>query len=237
MNDAAILPSPPRNLCILVVDDHELIRLGVRALLQAQPLPAGAAVELLEAGSLAEALAIYESQGGAIDLVLLDLALPDSQGIAGVSQWMARHPAARIAVISGICPEPFTPEGLERCVLALGAVAFLRKTACLDELAGLLEQTSRWHAARAPLPAGALQPPSRGGEGPRPAAAPTRGHPALRTLPSRHARVLQLVLEGKTNREIAEAIHLSEGTVKNYVSTLLLRFGVRSRAQLISVLR
>ncbi len=236
MTDALRIP-PRRSICILVVDDHELIRLGVRALLQSQALPAGVAVDLLEAGTLAEALAMYECRAQAVDLVLLDLALPDAQGLSGVSQWLARYPAARIAVITGVCPAPLTQHGLQRCALDMGAVAFLPKTACLDELAGLLEQTCRWHDAAVPAPA-PLRPGAVGrGGGIWAASAPGSGHPVLRTLPARHVRVLQLVLEGKTNREIAQAIHLSEGTVKNYVSTLLLRFGVRSRAQLITVLR
>ncbi len=228
-----------RTICILVVDDHELIRLGVRALLQSQALPAGVAVDLLEAGSLAEALAIYECRQQAVDLVLLDLALPDAQGLSGVAQWLSRYPAARIAVITGVCPAPLTQQGLHRSALDMGAVAFLPKAACLDELVGLLEQTCRWQdeggqARRILEPAGAGGTGVTGGKA---AFAPGAGHPALRTLPARHVHVLQLVLEGKTNREIAQAIHLSEGTVKNYVSTLLLRFGVRSRAQLITVLR
>ncbi|SFE60395.1 response regulator transcription factor [Paracidovorax wautersii] len=226
-----------RTICILVVDDHELIRLGVRALLQSQALPAGVAVDLLEASSLAEALAMYECRRQAVDLVLLDLALPDAQGLSGVAQWLARYPAARIAVITGLCPAPLTQQGLQRSALDMGAVAFLPKAACLDELVGLLEQTCRWHGEGGPARA-PLRPAGMGGNGGRAAFAPGgSGHPALRTLPARHVHVLQLVLEGKTNREIAQAIHLSEGTVKNYVSTLLLRFGVRSRAQLITALR
>lgn len=221
-----------RGFTILVVDDHELVRLGVRALLQSQVSPSGAPVEILEAGSLAEALAVYERRQDAIDLVMLDVALPDTQGLNGVTQLHARFPDARIVVISGTGTSSLAQNGLAQSALAMGASAFLPKTANLQEMMSFIRACGLLGAevtelAEGPvaLPATAL--PLANGLSER----------AWQTLSPRHIPVLQLMLEGKNNREIAETVHLSEGTVKNYVSTILLRFGVRSRAQLISNLR
>jgi len=220
-------------MAILVVDDHELVRLGVRALLQAQESPSGATVEVLEAGTLAEALSLYAVHQNVIDLVLLDIALPDTQGVSGVGQFHRRYPDARIVVISGAGASAIAQDGLAQSALAMGASAFLPKTANLKEVVSFIR-------ACGVLGSDALDRlPVQPGGGPQPPLQPARSFSerALQTLSPRHVPVLQLVLEGKNNREIAQAVHLSEGTVKNYVSTILLRFGVRSRAQLISSLR
>lgn len=218
-----------RCFTILVVDDHELVRLGVRALLQSQALPSGTPVEILEAGSLAEALALYERHQDAIDLVLLDVALPDTQGLNGVTQLHARHPDARIVVISGTGTSSLAQNGLAQSALAMGASAFLPKTANLQEMMSFIRACGllAGDMVDRPVPLSSNVPPV-------PSSLSER---AFQTLSPRHIPVLQLMLEGKNNREIAETVHLSEGTVKNYVSTILLRFGVRSRAQLISSLR
>lgn len=218
-----------RRFAILVVDDHELVRLGVRALLQSQVSPSGAAVEVLEAGSLAEALALYGIHQDAIDLVLLDVALPDTQGLSGISQFHGRYPDARIVVISGAGSSSLAQDGLAQSALALGASAFLPKTANLKELVSFIRACGVLGSDaldQLPSPSAPVSNAARG-----------RSDRALQTLSPRHVPVLQLILEGKNNREIAEQVHLSEGTVKNYVSTILLRFGVRSRAQLISSFR
>jgi DNA-binding NarL/FixJ family response regulator len=218
-----------RGFTILVVDDHELVRLGVRALLQSQVSPSGTPVEILEAGSLAEALALYERHQAAIDLVLLDVALPDTQGLNGVTQLHARHPDARIVVISGTGTSSLAQNGLAQSALAMGASAFLPKTANLKEMMSFIRACGLLgtEMVERSVPLSSSAPP----------AATALSERAFQTLSPRHIPVFQLMLEGKNNREIAETVHLSEGTVKNYVSTILLRFGVRSRAQLISSLR
>ena len=218
-----------RGFTILVVDDHELVRLGVRALLESQVSPSGTPVEILEAGSLAEALALYDRHQKSIDLVLLDVALPDTQGLNGVTQLHARHPDARIVVISGTGTSSLAQNGLAQSALAMGASAFLPKTANLQEMMSFIRACGLLGTAvvERTVPLTSSVPPAVSGLSER----------AFQTLSPRHIPVLQLMLEGKNNREIAETVHLSEGTVKNYVSTILLRFGVRSRAQLISSLR
>lgn len=207
---------------MLVVDDHDLLRLGVRALVQAQANPRGEAVEVLEAGSLAEAFAIYDAAPDAIGLVLLDLALPDTQGLSGLADFCARYPRARIVVLSGS-----NDASLAQDALAMGASAFVPKSADLSEVVSFIRACGLLDAGAAvalpPVPA----PAALGG--------PTHAG-ARQQLTPRQMEILQWVLEGKANKEIAQLANLSEGTVKNHVSTILLLFGMRSRAQLISKL-
>lgn len=196
---------------ILVVDDHELVRLGFRALLQTSAASADSATQVFEAQNLAEALALYAQHVSAIGVVLLDLALPDTQGLSGLIVFRKRFPGARIVVLSGA-----TGVGLGQAALALGASAFLSKSADLAEVLRFIRERGLFTPAKAADP-GCERAPHQ--------------------LSPRQAEVLELILAGRSNREIAQVTRLSEGTVKNHVSSLLLTFGMRSRAHLISSLR
>jgi DNA-binding NarL/FixJ family response regulator len=214
---------PPR--AILVVDDHDLVRLGVRALVQAQTGPSGTPIEVFEAGNLADALVLYGAAQEAIGLVLLDLALPDTHGLSGLAEFRLRYPAARIVVLSGT-----GNTSLAQGAVALGASAFLPKSADLKEVVGFIRACGLLDAGAGPI----APPPAMKTLG---GYAETAQASAWQELTPRQMQVLQWVLEGKANKEIAQIANLSEGTVKNHVSTILLLFGVRSRAQLISSLR
>lgn len=220
-------PVPARPpTAILVVDDHDLLRLGVRALVQAQAASSGASIEVFEAGKVADALALYEEHRDSIGLVLLDLALPDTHGLSGLAEFRLRYPAARIVVLSGT-----GNTSLAQGAVALGASAFLPKSADLKEVVGFIRACGLLDAgAGAPI----APPPAMKTLG---GYAETAQASAWQELTPRQMQVLQWVLEGKANKEIAQIANLSEGTVKNHVSTILLLFGVRSRAQLISSLR
>ncbi|RIX72281.1 response regulator transcription factor [Acidovorax cavernicola] len=215
---------------ILVVDDHDLLRLGVSALVQAQAATSGARISVFEAGNIADALALYAANEAAVGLVLLDLALPDTHGLSGLAEFRLRFPAARVVVLSGTANST-----LAQGALALGASAFLPKSADLKEMVGFIRACGLFEADGTPqqqqtLPAAAL-PKSLSGY------AEFAHASAWQELTPRQMQVLQWVLEGKANKEIAQLANLSEGTVKNHVSTILLLFGMRSRAQLISTLR
>ncbi|MEJ1130837.1 response regulator transcription factor [Variovorax sp. CCNWLW225] len=218
-------PVPARPpTAILVVDDHDLLRLGVRALVQAQAASSGASIEVFEAGKVADALALYEEHRDSIGLVLLDLALPDTHGLSGLAEFRLRYPAARIVVLSGT-----GNTSLAQGAVALGASAFLPKSADLKEVVGFIRACGLLDGGAAQTSPPAMK--TLGGY------AETAQASAWQELTPRQMQVLQWVLEGKANKEIAQIANLSEGTVKNHVSTILLLFGVRSRAQLISSLR
>lgn len=236
-NDASCAPDgaaprPSRPRTIFVVDDHELVRLGVRALLQAQSSPSAPEVLVLEAENLAQALAQYAHHTGAghvIDLVLLDLALPDTEGLSGVQSFCERFPDARIVALSGSGASAFSHNAIAQGVLKAGARAFLPKSANLREVVSFIRACG--------LLGSRVVDGVMDGLPERPPSAPSPWNRVRQQLKPHQLQVLHLVLQGKTNREIAQAMALAEGTVKNYVSTLLLEFGMRSRAQLISSLR
>lgn len=214
MTAASPSSAPLLRPAVLLVEDHALVRLGFRALVQAHGAYAGVDLDVLEAGSLAEALALHAAHRPRIDLVLLDLALPDASGLEGLAAFRARFPDARIAVLSGSAQQ-----AQMQGAMALGVVAYLRKTGDLHELAAFLRS---WRQGGAPPSLPLAAPPTTGDAQP---------------LGTRQQQVLRHLLQGMSNREIADAMRLGEGTVKNHVTSLLLRFGMRSRSQLISHLR
>lgn len=208
MPDLSIAPPAAGALVstLLVVDDHELIRLGLRALLAQRH-----DIRMLEARTLQEALDLLSRH--TIERVLLDLQLPDAHGLTGLNTLRRRFPRTRVVILSG-SGDPL----LARRALAEGAEAFMPKS---GDLRRVLDHLTGEPCGNAPVPAPASH---------------RSGDPRAELSP-RQAQVLDWVLAGQSNRDIAERLALSEGTVKNHVSTLLLIFGARSRAELICALR
>ncbi len=206
-----------RRAGILIVDDHDLVRLGLRALIGSQAAQGAQPPQVFEMKTLAAAMEVYGANRSAIDLVFMDLGLPDSTGLQGLAAFKSAYPEVTVVVLSGE-GEHSTVQG----ATALGAAAYLRKTADLADVIeyirsrGLFAGTEGAPVAETGLPASGL---------------PVGG------LTQRQVQVLTLLLEGRSNREIGDITCLAEGTVKNHVSTILLHFGARSRSQLISSLR
>ena len=229
-------PNAPKPTGMLVVDDHDLVRLGLRTLVQSHAASSGHEVQVFEARTLQEALVLYRDQQAAIDLVLLDLHLPDAHGLSGLVSFIAQFPAARVVVLSGV-----SDPALVREAMARGASAFLAKSGDLQHVVsyirslGLLGQSGAL-LTREPV-GNALADDDSESAGLRIVRTMRTSAGDRLQLTARQAQVLDSILAGQSNRQIAEMAHLSEGTVKNHVSTLLLLFGLRSRAQLISQLR
>lgn len=209
-----------RSCKVLLVDDHDLMRLGIKALIDDAPQPG---IEWLEASSLGDAMRICGEHSD-ITLVLLDLNLADCKGLQGLSQLLGRHPRTRVMILSGT-----QDEFVVRQAKAMGAVGYLHKAAppatAREALLGALGSPGSGAAAR--LAAGAHFPKC---------AAPSK-YELVAQLGARHLEILELVLCGCTNQEISNETKLSLGTVKNYVSTILLALDVRSRSHLISLFR
>ncbi len=201
-------PEPPLSptdvQTVLIVDDHDLVRLGVRSLLAAHP-----EFHLIEARTLAQAQDLLTRE--CVDTVILDLHLPDAHGLTSLSTLRSAHPQVRWIVLSGDDSPLLAQRALEQ-----GAQAFLSKAGDLRCVLDELRRTSPGDAG-----------PST--------ATPAGRAPA--SLSPRQLQVLEWVLCGHSNRDIAQRLQLSEGTVKNHISTLLLVYGVRTRAELISALR
>ena len=222
--DMAAASNPAASLAerkLLLVDDHELVRFGVRALYRDI---AGVPIEWLEADSLQEAIEVYRRESD-VDAVLLDLTLPDCRGLQGLRQFLQVHPLARVAVFSAT-----QDEFVVRQARALGAAGYVSKSTMVTQLRETLV-TLLWPAGlpngRGPAASSALFPrfPS------------SAMFDRVAELGPRHLEILELVLSGCANQEICNATGLSLGTVKNYVSSLLLALDVTSRSHLISLFR
>jgi DNA-binding NarL/FixJ family response regulator len=216
----------PGNYQVLVVDDHHMMRLGLKALSQAS---GELRLDWLEAGNLGDALDVF-GQHAHIDLVLLDLNLPDSKGLHGVRRFLGEYPQAQVAVFSAT-----EDEFVVRQAFALGAVGFIPKSSSGQATLRLVESLlvgAAVHEARnsgpAPLEAGA-------GHGGAHVGGTHSLHERTAMLNPTQLRVLELVLAGMSNQEIAAECHLALGTVKNTVSSIMLSLDVHSRSHLISV--
>jgi DNA-binding NarL/FixJ family response regulator len=206
---------PTRRL--LIADDHAMLRLGLRAVLQDQVLD----VEILEAACLQDAMAMYRDHGP-IDLVLLDLNMADCRGLQGLRRFREAFPEIRIAVLSAT-----QDEFVVRHAQALGASAYIAKASEPSAMSGAVMNllgggSSKEHSPRS---------------GCFPSAARSSNYDRVAELGSRHLEILDLLLFGCSNQEISNSTGLSLGTVKNYVSTILLALDVKSRSHLISLFR
>jgi DNA-binding NarL/FixJ family response regulator len=204
---------------ILIVDDHALLRVGIVTSLGAMDK---VNLRLLEASNLGDAMQIYRDDAN-ISLVLLDLNMPDCKGLQGLKQFLEAFPQAKVAVISGTQDEFVIGQ-----VRALGAVGYVTKGQAprmlCETVLGLLGQATGGHGAGV---AGNAFPRSPNAS----------RYDRVAELGPRHLEILELVLSGCSNQEISTATGLSLGTIKNYVSTILLALDVKSRSHLISLFR
>ncbi len=210
-------------LKLLVVEDHALVREGlVRLLTQVEP-----ETTVLECADFESAIALLDHETE-IDLLLLDLALPGIDGFAGLDILRRRYPAMPVAVVSAYDDTPTVTR-----VLNLGASGFIPKAysgeallnAVRDVLAGQIVRPKGQGSARmddeVPVP-------------PRKVSV----RPEEIGLTERQAQVLCLLVRGLSNRDIADQLDLSEGTVKIHVTAVFKALGVSSRTQaLVSVAR
>jgi NarL family two-component system response regulator LiaR len=204
------------NKKILLVDDHDLVRFGTSLLLESLDEVHCA---ITPCRSLDEARTACREQGP-FDLVLLDLNLPDAKGLQGLRTLRDECPNIPFAVLTGT-----QDELVIRQAQAIGAVGYLLKSwtpeRLKEALKALLQAPAAPHestlAQRFPRLAG------------------TSHYDRVAELGPRHLQVLELILEGLSNQEIAKATELSLGTVKNYVSVILLALDVQSRSHLMSL--
>jgi DNA-binding NarL/FixJ family response regulator len=192
---------------ILVVDDHPLVREGLRHVLQA----VADDVEVLEAARCTTAFELAAAHRD-IDLVLLDINLPDMNGLEALDRLGLRRPEWPVIMLSGIEDRSLMRQCFDR-----GADGFLPKSSLSEVML---------QAVRLVLAGGTYVPPELLGAMPPPWSA------ALELdLTPRQQEVLQLVVDGLSNKEIARSLNLSEQTVKAHVTTLLRALNVTTRTQ------
>ena len=202
---------------VLIVDDHPLMRGGVVA----QLLESGEPPAVEQAGCLADALRVL-STIGRVDLVLLDLNLPDTVGTAGVEAIRQRFPRVPVMVLSAAHDRAT----IDRCLRA-GASGFLPKTAIGERLGAAVRAVA---GGGLYVPRDADGPPVRAGWG-APSWGPPRSDARDLGLTDRQSDVLKLILRGLPNKLIGRQLQLAEGTVKVHVSAVLRALGVRNRTQ------
>ena len=193
---------------ILVVDDHALVREGLRQVLKGLEDH----LDVLQAGTCEQAFSVAQAHGD-LDLVLLDYHLPDMNGLEALSVFGDRHPELPVVLLSGSANVQ-----IMRQVLHAGAAGFVTKSCVSDELL---------RAVRCVLDGDVYLPHELQASGPAEvyAAVPKQ------MLTQRQELVLSCLLDGLSNREIADHLHVSEETIKTHVAAILRHFDVQNRTQ------
>ncbi|GHE40003.1 response regulator [Streptomyces capitiformicae] len=201
----------PTAVRVLVVDDQQLIRDGIAALLSIRP---GITVVGTAAGGREAVEKAVELRP---DVVLMDVRMPELDGVEAVAVLRGRAPECRVVMLTTFDDEEYVVQALRA-----GASGYLLKDLPAEELAHAIRLAhsgvTQLDSSVAARLAAALPPPA-------PASA------TAVALSPREIDILRLVARGRTNREIATQLYLSEGTVKNHVSRILSRLALRDRTQ------
>ena len=206
-------PTERRPLRLLVVDDHEIVRQGLVALLDRRE---GFEV-VAQAGSVAEAIA--ESAKFEPDIVVMDVRLPDGTGIEACREIRAARPETRVIMLTSYPDE----EAVLSAIIA-GASGYLLKQIRGRDLVSALESVGRGESLLDPAVTERVLQRVR-------TAASGGAADELADLTSQERKILLLVAEGMTNKEIATDVFLSDKTVKNYVSSILSKLNLQRRTQ------
>ena len=200
---------PHPTIRLLVVDDHDILRYGVRALLRSCR-----DVEVVgDAGSVAEA--IEQSRELRPDVVLMDAQLPDGSGIDACREILSAAPRTRILFLTSYSDE----QAVMSTVLA-GAAGYVLKDVGHRALVAAIRDAAAGRAILDPRITDPVVSRMRKAD----------------ALSAQEERVLALVVEGRTNKEIAAALGLSDKTVKNYLSNAFQKLGITRRAQAAALL-
>jgi DNA-binding NarL/FixJ family response regulator len=215
-----------RAVKVLLVDDHVLFRDGLSMLLKSMMQ----GVEVFEAGSVREGIAQVAAQGS-MDLILLDLGLPDMVGTEAIGAMRDKYPDIPVVVLSSSEDKATVLSALDRG--AMGFVPKTSKSAILPDAMrlilsrGIYLPPSVFIGDRQPAVAAATaEQSSRSSQGP-----PKKVTPEAMGLTPRQSQVLSLILQGKAAKEISRALNLSAGTVKTHTSAVLRALNVTTRTQ------
>ncbi len=198
---------------IILVDDHEVVRLGLKSLLERHPQ-----FEVVgEAGSAREAL----EQVAALkpDVAVMDIRLPGVSGIEACEQIVAQFPNTKVIMLTS-----YAEDEMLFSAIRAGASGYILKQIGSDDLVKALESVGRGEALLDPAVTQRVFQEVR-------RAVKEEEASAFSHLSQQEKHVLLLVSEGKTNREIAKTLFLGEGTVRNYVSSILSKLNVNNRAE------
>jgi two-component system, NarL family, response regulator DevR len=208
------MKSPTR---ILILDDHELVRKGLRTFLDREP-------DLLvvgEAGTLADAQSLMARLHP--DLVLLDMHLPDASGMDACRQLLAATPKLRVLVLTG-----YAEDSMVAAAIKSGAHGYILKDVKLDDLAhairtvaggrGYLDPRVTQYALGWICSSGSKESLAHG----------------MGKLSPQERLIMPLLAQGKTNKEIAAQLLLSDKTIKNYLANIYTKLGVNRRTEAVA---
>jgi len=192
-----------KRLRILVAEDHLIARVGIATILNAQP----DMTVVGEAANGQQAVALYRSLRP--DVALLDVRMPVLDGIAALTAIRAEFPQARL-----ICISTYSGDEDVRRALAAGAAGYLTKDVLHDELLVAVRAVAQGERYLPEVLSAALA-----------------GHPSGPILSAREVEVLELIVKGLANKQIAYVLNIAEHTVKNHVKSILVKLGVDDRTQ------
>jgi DNA-binding NarL/FixJ family response regulator len=197
---------------VFLLDDHEVVRRGVRDLLDAQD-------DIVVCGEAATAAdAVGRILATNPDVALLDVRLPDGDGIAVCREVLSKRPQLRVLMFTSFADD----EALFDAIMA-GASGYVLKEIRAAQLVDDVRRVAAGQSMLDPVVTGAVLDRLRH--------TPHPSRPDDLLLTEREQRILELVAEGRTNRQIGEELYLAEKTVKNYVSGLLAKLGMKRRTE------
>ena len=198
---------------ILLVDDHEVVRLGLKSLLSRYP-QFHVVAEASSASEAVEQVSRYRP-----DVVVMDIRLPGRSGIEATREIVSKYPETKVIMLTSFAEDDMLFEAI-----AAGAAGYVLKQIGGDDLVRAIEAVGRGEAlldsALTQRVFARVREAQRKDE-----------QSAFSQLTEQEMRVLGLVAEGKTNREIAQQLFLGEGTVRNYVSSILSKLALTNRAE------
>ncbi|WP_081838812.1 response regulator [Thermogemmatispora carboxidivorans] len=201
---------------LLIVDDHEMVREGLKAMLVSEP-----DFEIVgEAANAEQALGLVERLRP--DIILLDVRLPGVSGVALCRQVCEHYPEIGVIIVT-----TYTDEQLVAECLQAGARGYIVKDIERFDLKRSIRAVARGEAAIDPKAAVAVLAHLR--------RAPVRQEPGPEPLSAQQLVILRLIAQGLSSREIATKLYLSENTVKSYVQEILHRLGVKNRTEAVMV--
>lgn len=198
---------------VLIVDDHEVVREGLRSLINRRE---GLTV-VGEASSVETAIA--EAERTQPDVVIMDVRLPDGTGVEACRDIREARPDTKVIMLTSYADE----EAVFASIVA-GASGYLLKQTRGQALADAITTVARGESLLDPAVTSKVMERVRN-------AGARRQDDELSTLSEQEQKILALIAEGKTNKEIAAEIYLSDKTVKNYVSSILSKLNLRRRSE------
>jgi DNA-binding NarL/FixJ family response regulator len=195
---------------VFLLDDHDIVRRGLRDLLEAEGMEV-----VGEAATAEEGLSRIPPTRP--DVAVLDVRLPDGSGVEVCRDIRSRHPEIKCLMLTSFSDD----EALFQAIMA-GAAGYLLKQLQGSDIVDAVQRVAEGQSLLDPAVTTRVLERLR--QGPE-------EDEALARLTDQERRILELIAEGLTNRQIAERIHLAEKTVKNYVSNVLSKLGMERRTQ------